>query len=161
MPEALWRLMKQQGDCMLEILIDGLLPSGNYNALLIQSHTLSSQPIDITDAVLLSYASDGEIPIYIEENFYRHQSTEYVPGQNSVQVPLDVMNLDTLQRSLDKAVKDENYELAALLQKEMTSRKKMRETQHREAEEIKRLRKRRQDGGQQNTESNSVDNDKK
>jgi hypothetical protein len=140
MPEALWRLMKQQGDASLEILIDGLLPTGNYNALLIQSHTLTSQPIDITDAVLLSFASDGEIPIYIEENFYRRQSTQYSTEQNSIQVPLDVMNIDTIKMSLDKAIKDENYELAALLKKELSTRQQKDEEQHRAAEELKKLR---------------------
>lgn len=124
LPEAIWAVLRQQVDMGLEILIDGLQPTGDYSALLIHEHTLASHPIDIREGILLSLASKGEVPIFVEENFYRRQSTLFNANQVSISVPLDVMSPKTLQEALQRALDDENYELASILRDELKRRQK-------------------------------------
>ena len=129
LPEAMLSVLKQQGDMNFEVLIDGLLPSGDYSALLIHSHTLTSHPIDLSEAVLLSFASRGEIPIYIEDKFFNRQSTPYDTETHSVSIPLDVMDSKVIEESLQKAIKEENYELASILRDELNRRQRESENQ--------------------------------
>lgn len=124
LPEALWAVVGRQVDLSLEIVVTSVTEDGQYEAMLLHSHTMSSHPIRMTEAVLLSFASNGEIPIYIDSIiFERHSSLRSADGL-TVAVPLDVMSEEMLQEAMDNAVKEENYKLASLLRDELNKRKK-------------------------------------
>jgi bifunctional DNase/RNase len=77
--------------------------------------------IRMSDAVLLSLIS--KIPLYIEENLMNRQCFPYnEKTQYQLSIPINTMNLDHLKRELEKAVDEENYELASHLRDEIKRR---------------------------------------
>ena len=53
----------------------------------------------------------------------KRQSVPYQRSSNGVAMPLNAISNKMLQEALDKAVEDENYELASHLRDEMRRRK--------------------------------------
>ena len=51
------------------------------------------------------------------------QSVKYVREASGVSIPVNTISDDMLQKALDKAIADENYELASHLRDEMKRRK--------------------------------------
>ena len=114
-PEALTAFIRQKGGMPMEIVIHGVA-AGQYQAVLI------SQPVPIraADAVLLSMAAD--IPIYMDEQLMARQSVAYHAGETGVALPVNILSRDMLQKALNQAVEEENYELASHLRDEMNKR---------------------------------------
>ena len=74
-----------------------------------------------SDAVLLAYIS--KIPLYIEAGLMQKQSVEYYRGSKGMALPVNSISNEMLRSALDKAIKDEDYELASHLRDEMRRRK--------------------------------------
>ena len=53
------------------------------------------------------------------------QSTVYDNGASGVSLPVNTISDEMLQSALDKAIKNENYEMASDLRDEMNRRKKV------------------------------------
>ena len=102
LPEVMWQVISTQSELRFEIIINDLI-DGQYRA------------------VLLSYI--GKIPLYIEEGLMDKQSVKYVREASGVSIPVNTISDDMLQKALDKAIADENYELASHLRDEMKRRK--------------------------------------
>ena len=60
-------------------------------------------------------------PIYVTEDVLEAESIKLEDG-GPVAVPITTVNMDLLQEALDKAVKEENYELASQIMDEMRRR---------------------------------------
>ncbi len=120
LPEVLWQVLSSQTDMRFEILINDLIDE-QYRAILYNIETLEPVAIRACDAVLLSYI--GKIPLFIEERLMMKQSVPYYRETKNVYMPINVVSNNMLKEALDKAVKDENYELASHLRDEMLRRK--------------------------------------
>lgn len=121
LPEVLCKLLSTQTDLELELIIDELV-DGQYRTLLYNKNTLSPVIIRASDAVLLSLV--GGIPLYIDSRLMKRQSVAYKENSKGVSLPVNTISDDMLQTALDKAIADENYELASHLRDEKRRRDK-------------------------------------
>lgn len=121
LPEVLSKVIVNQTELQLEILISGI-DDGQYRVMLYNKDTLEPTLIRAGDAVLLSMA--GNIPIYIDHDLMMRQSVPYREDSRGVSLPVNTISDEMLQAALDKAVEDENYELASHLRDEQLRRGK-------------------------------------
>ncbi len=120
LPEVLWQVIDSQTVLQHEIIIDGI-DDGEYKAMLYNMETLHPIPINAQDAVLLSYISS--IPIYITTSLFDKQSVPYDIASHGVSLPVNAISYEMLEEALNKAIRDENYELASHLRDEIERRK--------------------------------------
>ncbi len=122
LPEVLWKIISTQSELGFELMINGLI-DGQYRALIYNYNKETLEPISLraSDAVLLAYIS--KTPLYIEASLMQKQSVEYYRGSKGMVLPVNSISNEMLRSALDKAVKDEDYELASHLRDEMRRRK--------------------------------------
>ena len=120
LPEVLWQAMSTQTDMHFEIIINDLI-DGQYRAMLYNVDTLEQISIRASDAALLSYISG--IPLYVEWGLMQKQSVDYYEESKSLSIPVNAISDEMLKSALDKAIKDENYEMASHLRDEINRRK--------------------------------------
>lgn len=119
LPEVLWQALGSQDTSAYQILITDLM-EGQYRAVLHHTGTLDMIAIRASDAVLLSYISG--LPIYIDADLMQKQSVPYKENQSGLAIPVNTITDDMLNRALEKAIEDENYELASHLRDEKRRR---------------------------------------
>lgn len=119
LPDVLYTLLTRTGHADLEIIIDNLI-DGQYVTHIEDLQSSLSVPVRASDAVLLSVI--GNIPVYIDESLMRKQSVFYNANSSGISLPLNTLSDDMLQQALDKAITDENYELASHLRDEKSRR---------------------------------------
>lgn len=115
LPEVLAGIIKDQAGIMMDILIMDII-EGQYRTLLYNRVTLETVPIRASDAVLLSMAA--RIPIYMESSLMARQSVRFSENSNAISMPVNTLSTEMLDKALQKAVEDENYELASHLRDE-------------------------------------------
>jgi len=120
LPEVLTNVVKNQGGMRFEILISDVI-DGEYRCMLVNETTFESLPMRASDAILFANISNS--PIYIEYNLMMRQSVRYSANPNGMALPINSLSDEMLRQALDKAVADENYELASNLRDEMNRRK--------------------------------------
>lgn len=123
--DVLWSVIRWQTNLDLEIVISGL-SNGNYTAVLSNMDTLDQVAINASDAVLLNYISKDKIPVYIDEKLFIRQSSQFDIRSKGVVLPVNTLSISMLRKALEKAVSDENYELASQLRDEMRRRNEAR-----------------------------------
>lgn len=121
LPEVLCRMLKNNGGLDYELLIDNII-DGQYRTILYDKGTMDPLLIRASDAVLLSIVAN--IPLYIEAGLMRRQSVMYNENAKGVSLPVNTISDEMLQAALDKAIADENYELASHLRDEKKRRTK-------------------------------------
>lgn len=119
LPEVLAGIIKDQAGIMMDILIMDII-EGQYRTLLYNRVTLEQVPIRASDAVLLSMAA--RIPIYMESSLMARQSVRFSENSNAISMPVNTLSTEMLDKALQKAVEDENYELASHLRDEKKRR---------------------------------------
>ena len=131
--KILWEMIHWQTTLELSIHIN-TLEDGVYKALLINEENQFSLPIKADTAILLSFVSHNEIPIYMDAALFRRQSSVYQPNAKGLQLPLNIISEPMLHDLLDNAVKAERYEIASELRDEL---KKREEEDKRRSQESK------------------------
>lgn len=121
LPEVLCNILKNNVGLNYELLIDNIV-DGQYRILLYDKDTMEPLLIRASDAVLLSIVAD--IPLYIETGLMKRQSVVYNENARGVSLPVNTISDEMLQAALDKAIADENYELASHLRDEKKRRNK-------------------------------------
>lgn len=124
LPEVLCSLLKQNTEMDFEIIIDDIV-DGQYRTILYNKSTAEPTLIRASDGVLLSLV--GNIPLFIETGLMRRQSVMYRENSKGVSLPVNTISDKMLQAALDKAIADENYELASHLRDEKKRRNKRSE----------------------------------
>jgi bifunctional DNase/RNase len=119
LPEVLYEVIRNQEGMHLEIDINDIV-SGEYSAVLMNQDTLEEIPMRASDAILLSLI--GKLPVYADAELMRRQGVVYHPQSSGMSLPVNIISDQMLQTAFDKAIKDENYELASLLRDEMRRR---------------------------------------
>ena len=64
----------------------------------------------------------SDIPLYIENGLMERQCYPYDEKADSIAIPINTMDLPRLKMAMEKAVEDENYELASQLRDEINRR---------------------------------------
>lgn len=121
LPEVLSYFITRLAGIQIEIIIHDLV-DGQYRAVIKSSQIESPVPIRVSDAVLLSVA--GNIPLYIDSQLMNRQSVPFSQLKEGVALPVNTLSNDMLDYALEKAVNEENYELASQLRDERNKRKK-------------------------------------
>ena len=116
-------MLQWQTDLRLEVHID-FLKDGKYQAVLSNEDTTDMVPISVTQGILLSYVSRGDIPVMMAESLFKRQSTVYDRNSIGVSLPVNTISDEMLQSALDKAINSENYEMASHLRDEINRRRK-------------------------------------
>ncbi len=120
LPEVLFNLLSQQtGQHPLEITVYAI-HKGQYRVMLLNRYTLQTAAIRISDAILLSIIAD--VPFFIEANLMAHQCTAFDREAHGVGLPINTLDTPRLNAILKRAIRDEDYELAAHVRDELQSR---------------------------------------
>lgn len=121
LPEVLSRLLRMDKTAEYEISIDGI-NEGQYIMRLMNTVTGRSDQLRASDAILLSVVAD--IPLYIESSLLSRQSVPFNPTHNGISIPINSLSEEMLNKALEQAIKDENYEMASYVSDEINRRKK-------------------------------------
>lgn len=114
LPEALLTLLPSTYELMVFGLYDG-----QYQVALMGNDGATVR-LRMSDAVLLTMMSD--IPLYIEEGLMARQSVPFEEKATGIAIPINTMDVARLKLVLQKAVDEENYELASQLRDEINRR---------------------------------------
>ena len=123
LPEILWQTIKTIGNFHFEIIVKNIV-DGQYKVLLRNVDTQDEIYMRASDAVLLSYISD--VPIYIDAQLMSQQSVLYNKEAKGLSLPVNSLTDEMIMSALDKAIHNENYELASSLRDEIKRRKKQK-----------------------------------
>jgi len=118
-PEVLWQVVSRNIDMRFQVVINDLV-DGQYKTLLYMPDILQAIPIRASDGVLI--AQIAHLPIYMEERLLMRQSMPYSEGDVGVAVPVNVISNEMLQKALDKAIGEEDYEKASQIRDELLRR---------------------------------------
>lgn len=121
LPEVLCQFIKSQSDLEPELVIQNIL-DGQYIVSLCRKDLQDPIPIRASDAVLLSVV--GDIPLYIDSLLMARQSVIYKKNSVGISIPVNTLSDEMLQSALDKAIDNENYELASHLHDEKKRRER-------------------------------------
>lgn len=119
LPEVMCHVLGTDKDERFEMVIEDIV-DGQYRTMLYDKYSLEPLLIRTSDAVLLSIV--GDIPVYIDSLLMRRQSVPYNKYARGISLPVNTISDEMLQTALDKAIADENYELASHLRDEMRRR---------------------------------------
>ncbi|MDD4533522.1 MAG: UvrB/UvrC motif-containing protein [Prevotella sp.] len=126
LPEVLWKAIRWQSVLRFEVHLDSLV-EGKYQAVLSNIDTLDDIPISAAEGVLLSFVSHGDVPVLMDQQLFMRQSTVYDSESIGISLPVNTISDEMLQSALDKAVQNENYEMASHLRDEINRRKRLAE----------------------------------
>ena len=119
LPEVLCYLLQAEGSNCMELMVYDIF-DGQYQVTLLHRPNLSLRPIRMSDAVLLSMISN--YPLYIEESLMQRQCIPFDENAKGVAIPINTMDSRRLHIALEKAIDEENYELASQLRDELKRR---------------------------------------
>ena len=124
LPEVLTKMLFQTTETSPEDyeLLTYDVAEGQYKTVLINRASGHSVPLRMSDALLLSTLSS--IPLYIEENLFRRQRSQFAPHSSGLVIPINTIGLERLNAELEKAIAEENYRLASSLHEEIKKRTK-------------------------------------
>lgn len=126
LPEVMCKLFNQHNNVEYELNIT-TIDDGKYQASLKDTQNLTNTPIRVSDGIL--YANITLCPIYIDKTLFLHQSIPYQEGNSKMAIPLNTLNDEMLNNALEKAIKTENYKMAAYVKQEIENRKKKSDNQ--------------------------------
>jgi bifunctional DNase/RNase len=124
LPEILWQTIRTIGNFHFEIIVNDIV-DGQYKVFLRNVDTRDEIYMRASDAVLLSYISD--VPIYIDAKLMSQQSVPYRKEAKGLSLPVNSLTDEMIVSALDKAIHNEDYELASSLRDEIQRRKKQKE----------------------------------
>lgn len=121
LPEVLVSLLSESiGLARYEIEIYDI-DNGEYKTVITDTEDLSQYRIRLSDAILLSRVCP--IPLYISNELMHRQSVPYREGTDKMSIPINVLTTDKLKEELQRAIAEENYRLASIINGELRNRK--------------------------------------
>lgn len=107
----------------------GKISDGTFYSQLLYRRGDEVHQIDSRTSDAVAIALRSEAPIYIDEALLERVAIRD-EWNGAISVPITVADIDTLRIVLDKAVKEENYELAMKIKEEIDARTKVNEPQN-------------------------------
>lgn len=123
LPEVLLDLMPDSVNINHYTLLVYDLVAGEYAVKLISPDNTVKRRIRLCDAVLLMRLTG--IPLYIMKFLFDRQGVPYSKERTRAAMPLNSLPYDRLKSELEKAVGEEDYRKASLLQHEINERKRL------------------------------------
>ena len=120
LPEVLCWINPDMDTEHYEILFNSI-EDGQYKVVLVNKLTFEMTPIRASDAILL--AQIAQLEIFMEERLFMRQSVPYELGKSKVALPLNALTSEMLEEALQRAIENENYELASNFRDELNRRK--------------------------------------
>lgn len=115
LPEALVKML----DDHYQMMVYGL-HNGQYQVVLSNSSFKRNARLRFGDAVWLNIVAG--YPLYMEQSLFLHQSLPFEEESGQLAIPINTMDMERLNRLLQKAIDDENYELASKVRDEIKRR---------------------------------------
>lgn len=120
LPEVLAKMCGIKPDTHEIFIFD--IYDGEYKANVHHRYNGTRVPIRISDGVLLSLVAD--IDIVMDRQFFMQQSVPYEPDSHGMALPINTLSDQMLRGAMQKAIDEENYEMASQLRDELNRRKK-------------------------------------
>lgn len=124
LPEVLCWINPDMDSEHYEVFFNSIL-DGQYQTVLLNKNTLEMTKVRASDGILL--ASIAQLDIYMEEKLFSRQSVPYESDKTRVALPVNALSAEMLENALEKAIENENYELASNLRDELQKRKRNEE----------------------------------
>ena len=122
LPEVMWESLRGFSDSEdYEMCIESVEGDGEYHTLLHNKIFGGHYDIRLADAVLLQEVSG--IPLYIKGSLAKSQMFPCSGNRNVTALPLNVMPLDVLEKTLAECIEKEDYRTAKRLNDEINKRK--------------------------------------
>ena len=122
LPEVMWESLRGFSDSEdYEMCIESVESDGEYRTVLYNKLYGGHYDIRLADAVLLQEVSG--IPLYIRKSLAKSQMFHPTGKRNVTALPLNVMPLDVLEKSLAECIENEDYRAAQRLNEEINKRK--------------------------------------
>ncbi|MGM9734354.1 MAG: hypothetical protein ACI3YT_09605 [Prevotella sp.] len=122
LPEVMWESLRGFSDSEdYEMCIEKVESDGEYLTVLYNKIYGGHYEIRLADAVLLQEVSG--IPLYIRRRLAKSQMFQSTGKRNVTALPLNVMPLDVLEKSLAECIENEDYRTAQRLNEEINKRK--------------------------------------
>lgn len=117
LPESLTKMLPGKYELMIYGLHDG-----QYQVVLADSEFERNVRIRISDAVLLNIIAG--YPLYIEETLMQKQCAPFKANARGVAIPINTIDSQRLNKVLQNAIDEENYEFASQVRDEIKRRSK-------------------------------------
>lgn len=120
LPEVAAQIIATHQEDRYQVVIYNI-KDGQYSTYILNQTSGEVFPIRVSDAIL--FAIVAGMPIMMNEELFLRQSVEYTESATSFKIPINAISIKALNEYLDKALAEENYELAAKLRDELKKRK--------------------------------------
>lgn len=120
LPEVLLDIVRGAFDVTEFRIVVNALVDGEYKAKLITAANYDGIDIRLSDAVVLSLAS--EIPIYIDSVLFLQQAVPFDRHSERLSIPINTLPKARLEKELQKAIEQEDYRLASNINEELKRR---------------------------------------
>ena len=120
LPEVLLGIVRGAFDVTGFRIVVNALVDGEYKAKLITVANYGGIDIRLSDAVVLSLAS--EIPIYIDSVLFLQQAVPFDRHSERLSIPINSLPKARLEKELQKAIDQEDYRLASNINEELKRR---------------------------------------
>ncbi len=119
LPEVMCWINPDMNKENYEILFSSI-SGGEYKVILINKITFEMLPISAPDAVLL--ATVAGLDMFIEEKLFYRQSMIFDETKEKISLPLNILSQEMLEEALNKAIIEEDFEVASCLRDELKRR---------------------------------------
>lgn len=122
LPEVLCKAIKYLTGIQLSVVITHVM-QGTYYSHIEDIRTGTTFPIKTSEGILLCVA-DKHVPLYIEEELWNRQSNPYKKDAAGIAIPINAITYEMLVTSMNKAIENEDYEIAQKFKEEIDRRNK-------------------------------------
>ena len=119
LPEVLWQAFGSGQQEKLQIIYADF-HEGEFKVFLHHDETNEQWQVRASDAILLALI--GGIPVYAEQKVVDRCATPVDTSGKGVAMPLALLPTELLREQMEKAVANEDYEMASLLRDELKKR---------------------------------------
>ncbi len=124
LPEVLLKVLQQDSTASYNITIEDI-QDGVYQTVVVNEQSGEKYKIRASDGLLIAHI--GDWPIYISSELFARQSVPFLPKSSSLGLPINAISEEMLKDALEKAIEQENYELANHISQELKKRKSKKE----------------------------------
>lgn len=122
--EALIKVMEWNGIDDCEVVMEDVKDE-QYSTFIHERKSNKKTPVKASHGILLSLITG--CPIMMRRGLMDKQSNSFMGKSEKLSVPINVLSESMLKESLERAIEEENYEMASKLNKELNRRKKNQE----------------------------------